>query len=46
MADTQAAKVSFADLEATDTELLQFLARMIRLELQRRGAVKKKEVKA
>lgn len=40
--DTNTSKVSFADLEQTDTELLKFLARMIRLELARRGAMKKK----
>ena len=38
-----AAELSFADLEAAQTEHLKMLLRMIRLELERRGATKKRK---
>ena len=37
-----AAELSFADLEAAQTEHLKMLGRMIRLELERRGAIQKR----
>ena len=38
---TNTAEISFADLEQAKTDHLKILARMIRLELERRGETKK-----